>query len=676
MYLTTSDQISSPPKNCNITLWNHQLIMLQRCIDIESNHQFGIISDQPGSGKTFVVLSLINNSLQENTNFPKLTNIIVVTNNIYNQWLESILQFPKLSYKKFIDYGDISSLYYDKDVLTKYDILLTTPLYFNVIAQILKNNELYVYRLVIDEIDNTSSLILNEFNCHMRWFVSGSFNPDMVGCYQEELDNIVKQDGSLDAITCCCDPSIYNFGDTLEEPIYEDILCKDVYIDFIMDGIITESERCALNALDFTVLRPTNGIQLKSTNFKDILKQLQENFTSDKSTLETQLIDLDVSKNRLLVIRDLDNFHLTKLGIVGITSLDTIQYHGDNSKIIDNKLILISKQHDDILTQHTLNEDKLNRMTTKLREAKVCTICFEKLENNGIFTTECCQSLYCRTCIEHWLHKLKKRKCPHCKSDVDLYSDTSDKYVTEYNYAERNTTNTSNNNNDNKIYKVFEIIDTANTTDIHNDLKQLQIDRLKDKHQTSLSVLDNTFNQMKQEILQQEQHEIQDNIQRRREFTRLENDAKDRFRQIKARQQEYEISTSNILSKLDFIKKTLSGINTQRDRIIIFSDFSNIFNQITEYLASIQIGHVTLDGGNINDLQQDIDDYRVGSKPILMANSHMYGYGMNLQHTTHIILVHKLESNIKKEQLIARAQRHGRTTRLKIYQLLHKNEKK
>jgi hypothetical protein len=58
----------------------------------------------------------------------------------------------------------------------------------------------------------------------------------------------------------------------------------------------------------------------------------------------------------------------------------------------------------------------------------------------------------------------------------------------------------------------------------------------------------------------------------------------------------------------------------------------------------------------------------------LMTNSDMYGYGMNLQHTTHIILVHKLECNLKKEQLIARAQRHGRTTRLKIYQLLHKNE--
>ena len=276
--------------------------------------------------------------------------------------------------------------------------------------------------------------------------------------------------------------------------------------------------------------------------------------------------------------------------------------------------------------------------------------------------------MYCKKCIEHWLHTLKNRKCPHCKADINLYSDTPNKY------GQCDTNYTSNNNH--KIYKVFEIIDSENKLDTINDFKQLQIDRLKDKHQVSLSTLDDTFNQMKQEILQQEQQEIQDNIQRRREFTRLENEAKDRFRQIKARQQEYEISTSNILSKLDFIKKTLSRINIQRDRIIIFSDFSNIFKQITEYLASIQIDHVTLDGGNINDLQQDIDDYRVGSKPILMANSDMYGYGMNLQHTTHIILVHKLECNLKKEQLIARAQRHGRTTRLKIYQLLHKNENK
>ena len=55
----------------------------------------------------------------------------------------------------------------------------------------------------------------------------------------------------LDDITCYCDSSIYNYGNDIEKtPIYETI-----YIDFIMDGIITHDERCALNELDFTVLK-------------------------------------------------------------------------------------------------------------------------------------------------------------------------------------------------------------------------------------------------------------------------------------------------------------------------------------------------------------------------------------------------------------------------------------
>ena len=61
MYLIEASEKAEQPRNCEVTLWDHQLKMLHRCQEIEKTEKYGIISDQPGSGKTYVVLSLINN---------------------------------------------------------------------------------------------------------------------------------------------------------------------------------------------------------------------------------------------------------------------------------------------------------------------------------------------------------------------------------------------------------------------------------------------------------------------------------------------------------------------------------------------------------------------------------------------------------------------------------------
>jgi hypothetical protein len=56
-----------------------------------------------------------------------------------------------------------------------------------------------------------------------------------------------------------------------------------------------------------------------------------------------------------------------------------------------------------------------------------------------------------------------------------------------------------------------------------------------------------------------------------------------------------------------------------------------------------------------------------------MTNSSLYGCGMNLQNTSDIVLLHKTNVTMK-EQVIGRAQRPGRTSQLKVWELLHGNE--
>ena len=64
-------------------------------LDIEKDNlcNFGILSDKPGAGKTYVILGLIY--LTKN-NLSKKTNIIVVPQNILNQWKLSINSMWKI----------------------------------------------------------------------------------------------------------------------------------------------------------------------------------------------------------------------------------------------------------------------------------------------------------------------------------------------------------------------------------------------------------------------------------------------------------------------------------------------------------------------------------------------------------------------------------------------------
>ena len=120
-------------ENCSVPFWDHQKAMFSRCKDIETNSPVGIMADRPGSGKTYVSLAIISDSIKKSRELKK-PNILVVSENIYNQWIDSILKFNNIKFCKFIEYSDISQLYFNNQILVEYDILLTTPVYYNIIV--------------------------------------------------------------------------------------------------------------------------------------------------------------------------------------------------------------------------------------------------------------------------------------------------------------------------------------------------------------------------------------------------------------------------------------------------------------------------------------------------------------------------------------------------------------
>ena len=87
---------------CNIEFWEHQRKMFQICKSIELKSKFCVFADPPGSGKTLVMLGIIANSIEISRNELR-PNLLVVSENIYNQWIESIHLFSNITYKNSLN---------------------------------------------------------------------------------------------------------------------------------------------------------------------------------------------------------------------------------------------------------------------------------------------------------------------------------------------------------------------------------------------------------------------------------------------------------------------------------------------------------------------------------------------------------------------------------------------
>eukprot|EP00798_Chlamydomonas_sp_ICE-L_P025492 gene25492-11148_t len=97
-------------------------------------------------------------------------------------------------------------------------------------------------------------------------------------------------------------------------------------------------------------------------------------------------------------------------------------------------------------------------------------------------------------------------------------------------------------------------------------------------------------------------------------------------------------------------------------KCIIFSDADAIFYKVVEpRLDRAGIGYVTLQGGTVLKNEQAVYAYRNDpAVRVLLLNSAKDGCGLNLEVTTHILLLHRTAEALV-EQVVGRAQRPGRT---------------
>jgi hypothetical protein len=380
--LTENSKKIDEINDINIILKDHQLSIINRCIEIEENNMcnLGIMSDKPGTGKTYAILGLIYYT-------KKKSNIIVVPQNIILQWCESINNFSngKIKYKKFINYNDILDLYNVNTKLFDYDILITTSLYYNLIATTIQSNFLNVERVFFDEIDSISSFIVNKINANFIWFVSASFNYEEMGIYTTKIDKSL-----IPFITCKCNDKFIDNIFNIDSPNIYKIICKNIYLDSIFNGLISNEEFKLLNAMDYSKLK------------KKFCNKIAQN---EKEAIDFLVKDkIDIIEMEELRINDINKI------------LETIN--------VDERINALNKQLEKSKKSLEESQYKLNLIRDRLKENNCCPLCYNEFDvSQKKVISPCCKNNICFTCTNNWFNNMKKTNCIYCNIEDVKYED-------------------------------------------------------------------------------------------------------------------------------------------------------------------------------------------------------------------------------------------------------------
>jgi len=708
------------PDDIHINLKEHQLAMLQKALDIENENEYAIMRDKPGSGKTYVVLSMIYELKKKDikNKIPKKTNVIVVPQNIYFQWSYSIERLcDNLTYLKFVEYEHLLNLYNEPTSLYNKDIILVTSSYYNSLASTMTSLELNVDRLFIDEIDNVGNLINQNFNTKFIMFISASFSFDNNnGFYTNKLRNKKEED-----ITIICDEKFIDQQINLEKPIHEKVLCKNLYVDKVLIDLITEDELKNVNACYY---------KLNDKNFNQIIAKDEKSLISlicneNKSVIQHFENKIEDHKKNIEYYEEkinnknayINNFNNQ---IKEITNIFT--FKKNTIKISDNLLEYfkfytnpqIEKEYEEfydvIVSNRKNNLKEYKTYIHNLNEAiyNLYTLDFSKFNNNNTIDITSIENLNKVFKIINGVIKNKNKeinkffddliKINKTKNIDDLIINSIDEYNKFENYVlnfhELLTNLEISLKSENLLFLLKEDYDKC-IVNLNNYLekKKLLIEKLKkndicpvcydifesnDNYYISSCCNNNICKYCTEEwfIKMKKQSCIycnSPNIDITSYIQYNHNESNVDTIEEKIIEKKIEKSKSIEGSKIDYLQKFIIKLKHEEFKVIIFCDFNTIFQKLEIICKENEIAFEDLEKGNISEIEKTVCNYKYGNSKILFANSSLFSCGMNLENSTHIIFCHKMDEKII-DQTIGRAQRLGRQSQLKIIYLEYENE--
>ena len=719
MLLNENSEKYKQPSDININLKNHQLAMLNKALQIESNNEFLIMRDKPGSGKTYVVLSMIYELKKKDISkkLPKKTNVIVVPQNIYFQWSYSIERLTdNLSYLKFVEYEHLLNLYSEPQSLYNKDIILVTSSYYNTLASTLTSLELNVDRLFIDEIDNVGNLINQNFNTKFIMFISASFNFDNNnGYFTKKLKNKSEED-----ITILCDDNFIDKQINLEDPIITKYLCKNLYVDKVLVNIINNDELRNINACYYKI-NDKNFNQNIAKDEKSLLSLISNENNSIIENLENKINDCQKNiefyeekikqKNTYI-----DSFNSD---IANITTI--FNFKKESLKLTNNLLDyfkfylnpVIEKEYEefyDVIISNRKNNLKEFKVYIHNLNESIYNLYQLDLSNPGINENNI-DNLNKVFKIIHGVIKNKNKEINKFFDDLKKINKTKNINIEIIDFI--------------KIYEDFEnyilnfyellsnleiVLKSDNLlkniksyylkfqNDKNNYIKKRDILHDKLKKNDICPVCYNIFEKTESYYISQccnnnvcincteewfNNKKKESCIYCGKKDTRIESyfkyehDTKKKcIENIQTDDNNDKIlndSKTYLGSKIDYLEKFIIDLKNHDYKVIIFCDFNTIFQKLEIICEENDIHFEDLEKGNINEIEKTVCNYKYGNSKILFANSSLFSCGMNLENSTHIIFVHKMDVKII-DQTIGRAQRLGRQSVLNIIYLRYENE--
>ena len=267
-----------------LALKPHQLAVLNRLMaqienNIKNSHKLGILKDKAGSGKTFCILAFMMAEKMKASSEHR-TNIVVVPLNIYTQWKEAIDQIndnasAPLTYTDFTDYAAVASLYHG--TLNKYsDILITVPMYSDVIVQACDTARIQVDRIVYDEADSIEWCIREQGRAKFIWFVSASF-VKVPRAYADRVESLSPL--QIASSSVFCDPTFVDTVWQLPEPKINRAKCTSTYVDVVLRPLLNVEQLERVNAGDYHELPFNSSAKIPTTD-----KQAVENMVESCET--------------------------------------------------------------------------------------------------------------------------------------------------------------------------------------------------------------------------------------------------------------------------------------------------------------------------------------------------------------------------------------------------------
>jgi SNF2 family DNA or RNA helicase len=439
--LDVTHPIASQPVGSALQLKRHQLTLLQKCLDFEYKQipvkgknntvesymrsKIGIIGDKVGSGKSFVVLSLVLNGKEDESDNTRVsknnlnvrsfgknlltffdiqtkqsikTNVLIIPHNLCAQWTDYIVRFcPNIRHIVVSKTKTLTTLL-DSDI-SWYDLIVITCTFHNRFSSFLKHKSIKVRRVFFDEVDNINIPACECIESDFYWFVTASYNnlvhPHGFSIYDRAIQgyivtavglrksgfikdlffDLVSNNSLIKMLVVKNSESYINSSIQLPEMIVKYIRCRTPNAITILNGIVDRNVIDCLNAGDIeSAIQYINPQQRKSED--NIINLLIEKF-------EKQLMNID-------------------------TSLQFVhRYVYDSEEERTTKIGKLQKERKDIM-------DRIDNIKTRIKEGETCCICYDNIDRKTIVS--CCSNAFCFKCLNIWLSRYNS--CPLCKNTL------------------------------------------------------------------------------------------------------------------------------------------------------------------------------------------------------------------------------------------------------------------